>query len=552
MTEVELNPVFTAACSAGSKLAVGTSLGSVLLFDLETRREVGSFRAHPKEITAMLYSDGKLVTADACGAVGDRRLPGAVRTMARLPDGRLLASAGGEIFDLCTGRTVAVHPREVLAMAVSPDGSRLATASGDGIVSVWDTAAWIKLTQLSTRMFLFGCLAFRSTERLLLAFGQTIQEFDLPRSQSLRTYPPLSSPATSLAIDGEKIVVGLGRGTVQLLGSPEVGLGSGAVIHVAFWSGGLVGVTAEGDVAWIQRGSEVARWTRHKREKIDVLDWSGELLLTGDEGSLRAWDLARGVQLRARPEPDRAAGIVSAAIGPGPRIAVARYASPTVQLDDQAIQTPAFVSRVRLCGDTLGILTCNHDALLVDLRTHRVQRLPVRCWLLEFTPAGRAATVTADNRLLIWEPDGNVGFRYEGTESIARIGFSESGRVVGVLDLAGRCVAIDTATGRSLGWAECPERACFAVSDDGALIAVGQESEAHLWYEGRRICTVPLPGRAHALRIRGDRLEGLCLASEMSLLDAAYRRTWIAATAQIDVRYPSLFAYRLNASPGAP
>lgn len=552
--ELELNPIFTAACSAGSKLAVGTSLGSVLLFDLEAYREVGSFRAHPKEITAMIYSDGEVVTADARGAVRNlTQLPTAVRTLARLPNGRLLASAGGEIFDLRSGRAVAAHAREVLAMAVSPDGTRLAGASGDGIVCVWDTATWTKLTQLSTRMFLFGCLAFRSNERLLLAFGQTIQEFDLARSQNVRTYPPLSSPVTAMTVDGEKIVVGLGRGAVQLLGSPEVPLESGAVVHVAFWSGGAAAVTAEGDVAWIRGDKEIARLGRHKREGIDVLDWSGDLLLTGDDGTVRAWDVTRGVQLQVREEQGRIANVVSAAIGPGPRIALARYASRGVHLygagRDEGIQAPAFVNRVRLSAETLGILTCNYDALLLDLRTHQVRKLPVRCWMIEFTPSGRATTVTADNRLLIWEPNGDIGFRYDGIESIVRIGFSENERFLGVVDFAGNCKAIDLATGKARGWAECPEQGCFAVSDDGALIAVGLESEAHLWYEGQKICALPLPGKAHAMRIRGGRLECLCLASEMSLLDASYKRTWIVAVTEIDARYESLFAYRLGASP---
>jgi WD40 repeat protein len=69
--------------------------------------------------------------------------------MAFSPDGKLLATAGGDgsvrMWDLATRQAIgaplpADYGGDVTGVAFSPDGKLLATAGGDGVVRLWNTA----------------------------------------------------------------------------------------------------------------------------------------------------------------------------------------------------------------------------------------------------------------------------------------------------------------------------------------------------------------------------------------------------------------------------
>ncbi|MGH7226532.1 MAG: WD40 repeat domain-containing protein, partial [Gemmataceae bacterium] len=116
-------------CADGSTAAIGRGDGSVILWDIATKKPIGGeLQAHDKkrEIHDLALTPDKktLVTADDAGAV----------KIWQLPERKLL-------------HTIAAHKREIRVVAMSPDGRRFATVAADNIIKVWDRASGKELRQ---------------------------------------------------------------------------------------------------------------------------------------------------------------------------------------------------------------------------------------------------------------------------------------------------------------------------------------------------------------------------------------------------------------------
>jgi WD40 repeat protein len=198
--DADLRGIYAVAFSPdGATLAVGAHGGSVRLLDVAGGRERLRLATHQQgHVLSVAFSPDGRTLAAGCGtrwvnvpgeivlwdAATGRELAmldeqagghaGPVRAVAFAPDGRTLASAGGDqvirLWDL-PGRKVRTvllgHTKAVVGLAYSLDGGRLASVSYDGTLRLWDAATGQELAALRNAAHVLHAVAFAPDGRAL-------------------------------------------------------------------------------------------------------------------------------------------------------------------------------------------------------------------------------------------------------------------------------------------------------------------------------------------------------------------------------------------------
>lgn len=123
-----------------------------------------------------------------------------VRSLVFSPDGKLLATAGGnpgqygeiKVWDTASGKELRVwrgHRDNIFAIAFSPDGKQLATCSYDKLIKLWDAATGNEVKTLKDHTDPVFALAFSPNGKLLASASadRTVKLWDVASGARLYT-----------------------------------------------------------------------------------------------------------------------------------------------------------------------------------------------------------------------------------------------------------------------------------------------------------------------------------------------------------------------------
>jgi WD40 repeat protein/tRNA A-37 threonylcarbamoyl transferase component Bud32 len=184
----------------GTLLATGREGGTVLVWDVASRKEFAEFRGHRDEVRDLAFSpDGRwLATSGDCGDLTVR-----VWDLAAKKEHRVL-----------TGHTDCVY-----ALAFSPDGKRLASGGNDGTVRVWDAERWEEVKTFKIGPNVYGLAFALDNSRLACACADnSIRFYDTAAYQPVAELQGHRDYAHALAFspDGTRLASASGDFTVRI------------------------------------------------------------------------------------------------------------------------------------------------------------------------------------------------------------------------------------------------------------------------------------------------------------------------------------------------
>jgi WD40 repeat protein len=246
-----------AFCGAG-RLAIGSSDGTVGLWDVVPQRMRTSLRGHARGVRAVVVSPDSRTLFTACADGRIRRVAAATEevqatlqghtdmatAVALSPDGKLLATAGRDrsvrLWDAHTGEPRGTWKGQrdpIAALAFSPDGRTLAAGGGtprpSGEIVLWDVASGKERLRLGGLTWTVRALAF-SPDGRMLASAEGYDFFNIAAVVKLwepatgRVLAELAGHPTAVhslafSLDGRSLATGDESGMVRVWSLPEAG-----------------------------------------------------------------------------------------------------------------------------------------------------------------------------------------------------------------------------------------------------------------------------------------------------------------------------------------
>jgi WD40 repeat protein len=443
--------------AAGSLLASGSDDGSVIIWDMGTRKPRVRFKGSGTVERLEFTTDGKLLLS--CGdeevhlwdllAAKELPLPfikggnDPICTGALAPDGKRLATSHFKtvrLWDLATGRelrrlkNVLAHN---MAVAFSSDGKLLASGEyGSGLISIWDVATGENRAALVNGEADTMYLAFTADGRGLIAAGQGIpmQVWDLASGRvrvCLRTVDDSLLAASSA--DGKTLAsvkrsflddsvikvwdlsrteVSVSFQTYQRRGGDWSSLASNGVTLVSMEPNYLrLWDTVTGTVR--------ATLTGHtKNVRCAALSHDGRtLVFLGDDNIVRVWDVVAGKQ-RSKVLPPSGGLVNSLAISPDGMVLASEYKVLAFSPDGKTLVRREGASTLKL----------------LDVRTGRDRvSLPLKARAAAFRyDSTLLALACDDNTVRLWDLAGNreCGCLRGHTDKVLSLTFSPDGRIL--------------------------------------------------------------------------------------------------------------------------
>lgn len=335
-----LADVESVAFSPDGKYALSGSYDhSVRLWDVETGREVRTFKGHTIGLKSVAFSpDGRrALSSDSKGAVklwdiatGEKITDlishtASVNAVAFSPDGRrvLLGTYDGimregrgamKLLDVATKKQIKVFTGstmdEVCSVAFSPDGKYALSGSSKDGVRLWDVATGKLIRDFGGFARLADQLAFSPDGKYILhkvSGSNSLRLSDTESGREIKTFDTYSQGAASVAIsrDGKYVLSGNSDGSLSLFDT----MTGRRIRSFTGHSEPVVSVAISPDGRYALSGSDddtLKLWDMNTGRKIRDLvgttqeafavavSHDGKRALTASHAKIRLWDLTTG------------------------------------------------------------------------------------------------------------------------------------------------------------------------------------------------------------------------------------------------------------------
>jgi eukaryotic-like serine/threonine-protein kinase len=253
------------------------------------------------------------------------------------------------------GQTLTGHEKSaaVWSVAYSPDGRRLASAGGDRTIKVWDATTGQAIHTLVANQYVLA-VAFHPDGARLASAGtdskagdRTITLWDVGTGQAIRTFPQGHAKAIdrlAYSPDGKALGSSSRDGTVKLWDSDAGSLirtwndhHDGLASEIVFSPNGKTLLSAGGAEPTIRIWSVAsgqAAGTLNESAEILAISPNGKTLATGShDGTIKLWELAAGSVVRTLRDHRNVDPITNLAFSSdGKTLASSSYTSQAVTL----------------------------------------------------------------------------------------------------------------------------------------------------------------------------------------------------------------------------